>query len=192
MNEATAQLDPADHLFFLDEACSEVNKPVTKRWWPIGQRPTAGVEAHATKIQVIGAIDATSATGIFATKSQPSTAASIITFLRELDTRYPAGRLLVVLDNARIHHAKMVQAWCQREGHRFDLIFLPPYSPDLNPIEVFWRGLKHAVFANQYYATRADALQAVQAYLEQFKCPGDPLKLLLNLSTWFREERFSA
>lgn len=46
---------------------------------------------------------------------------------------YPASRSVLVLDNCRIHHVEGVQEKCDEHGVR--LIYLPPYSPDLNPIE---------------------------------------------------------
>jgi transposase len=48
----------------------------------------------------------------------------------------------VFLDNARYHHAKLVQQWLARPGCRIKLHFIPSYCPHLNPIERLW-GLMH-------------------------------------------------
>jgi transposase len=45
----------------------------------------------------------------------------------------------VFLDNARYHHAKLVQEWLARPGCRIKLHFIPPYCPHLNPIERLFR-----------------------------------------------------
>ena len=58
----------------------------------------------------------------------------------------PTGSLLV-LDNAAFHKAASTQAMVQSAGHR--LLFLPPYSPHLNPIEKCWANLKRQ---RQYHA----------------------------------------
>ncbi|MGX1902775.1 transposase [Thermolongibacillus altinsuensis] len=50
-------------------------------------------------------------------------------FLRILKSHYPDKLIVLVLDNARIHHAKMVKEFLRQEGESFHLIFLPPYSP---------------------------------------------------------------
>jgi len=60
----------------------------------------------------------------------------------ELLPRLPQGSVLV-LDNARIHHRASLQMALEAAGHT--LLFLPPYSPDLNPIELLWSWLKHIV-----------------------------------------------
>jgi transposase len=46
---------------------------------------------------------------------------------------YPARHSVLILDNCRIHHVEGVEERCEERGIR--LVYLPPYSPDLNPIE---------------------------------------------------------
>ena len=48
--------------------------------------------------------------------------------------------ILVVLDNASFHRASSAEALARERG--VELLWLPPYSPDLNPIEHFWARLK--------------------------------------------------
>jgi transposase len=66
---------------------------------------------------------------------------------------YPAKKLIhVFLDNARYHHAALVQAWLDQPGCRIRLHFIPAYCPHLNPIERLW-GLMHKnVTHNRCYA----------------------------------------
>lgn len=47
---------------------------------------------------------------------------------------------VVIMDNARFHHAAVIRELIEAAGCR--LLFLPPYSPDLNKIEKFWARLK--------------------------------------------------
>jgi len=47
---------------------------------------------------------------------------------------------VVVMDNAAFHRKKQLGSIAEKYGHR--IVFLPPYSPDLNPIENFWAWLK--------------------------------------------------
>lgn len=64
-------------------------------------------------------------------------------------------RLNIVLDNYRVHRTKLVEKLA--EILNINLIFLPPYSPDLNPIEDVWRKIKNSI-SNKYFKT-ADKLQ---------------------------------
>lgn len=63
----------------------------------------------------------------------------MIDFLELVRTQNPKRPLCIVLDNA-IHHAKSVKAIAEELDIHF--IYLPPYSPDLNPIEFGWKDLK--------------------------------------------------
>lgn len=48
---------------------------------------------------------------------------------------------VIVMDNASFHKGKDIQKMLESAGHR--LLYLPPYSPDLNPIEQKWAQAKH-------------------------------------------------
>ena len=61
-------------------------------------------------------------------------------FLRKLlRHRQPGQRLVVVLDKTRYHHARVLAPFLKASRHVLRLLFLPPYSPDLNPIERVWK-----------------------------------------------------
>lgn len=66
----------------------------------------------------------------------------MIDFLEVIRKENPERHLCIVLDNARIHHAKAVKARAEELNIHF--IYLPPYSPDSNPIEFGWKDLKRA------------------------------------------------
>lgn len=67
----------------------------------------------------------------------------VCAFLGRIRAENPGKRLVIILDNFRSHHAR-VTGVCARE-HRIDLVFLPPYAPDLNPIEYIWKSIKRIV-----------------------------------------------
>ncbi len=70
-------------------------------------------------------------------------AMSTIALLMAIEALYPALRLIhVFLDQAKYHHAKLVQEWLAQPGRRIELHFIPTYCPHLNPIERLW-GLMH-------------------------------------------------
>jgi transposase len=50
------------------------------------------------------------------------------------------------MDNASFHHSDRVEQMCLEDGVK--LVYLPPYSPDLNPIEEFFAGLKAFIRRN--------------------------------------------
>lgn len=77
-------------------------------------------------------------------------------FLAKTVEIFPGDRILMVVDGAGWHRAKKLKI-----PDTIRLIFLPPYCPDLNPVERFWAELRRKYFANLYFAT----LKAVEVQL---------------------------
>ena len=93
-------------------------------------------------------------------------AESTIALLMAIMIMYPAKRIIhVFLDNAKYHHALMVQQWLAQPGCRIRLHFIPTYCPHLDPIERLW-GLMHKnVTHNRCYAKYNDFCNAVLGFL---------------------------
>ena len=64
-------------------------------------------------------------------------------FLQSIRKMNPDVDLVIILDNFRSHHAIKTQEYA--EENRTDLVFLPLYSPDLNPIEFIWKSTKRII-----------------------------------------------
>jgi len=62
-----------------------------------------------------------------------------------LDKAKSENKILLVLDNARYHHAKKLKDYIESIKDRLELFFLPPYSPEINPIEMLWKKTRRAV-----------------------------------------------
>jgi len=95
-------------------------------------------------------------------------AISTIMLMRAIEAMYPGKRLIhLFLDNARYHHAKLVQAWLARSGCRIKLHFVPAYCPHLDAIERLW-GLMHKhVTHNRCHETFADFKAAILTFLRE-------------------------
>ena len=93
-------------------------------------------------------------------------AVSTIALLSAIETLFPKKRRIhVFLDNARYHHAEMVQQWLEKPDCRIELHFIPTYCPHLDPIERLW-GLMHKhVTHNRCYAKFNDFCSAVLTFL---------------------------
>lgn len=79
-----------------------------------------------------------------------------IWFLRQLHKASPDKKLIIILDNGSIHKSRKVQAFVKKQGW-VELFFLPPYSPEYNPIERFWLWLKQNVYGCKSF-TKMEAL----------------------------------
>jgi transposase len=95
-------------------------------------------------------------------------AASTIALLTAIMIMFPLKKWIhVFLDNAKYHHAQMVQEWLARPGCRIKLHFIPTYCPHLDPIERLW-GLMHKhITHNRCYAKFNDFCNAVLGFLRE-------------------------
>ena len=66
-----------------------------------------------------------------------------------LNTFCDAPKIIMVLDNVRYHHAKLLNKFLQ-VNNRLELIYLPAYSPDLNPIERAWWFMRKSITHNRF------------------------------------------
>lgn len=68
---------------------------------------------------------------------------SVCEFLREIREKNPIGTIVLILDNFRSHIAEATKQYAKSLG--IILVFLPPYSPNLNPIEQIWRCIRRKI-----------------------------------------------
>jgi putative transposase len=62
-------------------------------------------------------------------------------------------KVFMILDNVRYHHAKLLKSFLDKNKGRIELIFLPPYSPDLNPMERIWWYMRKKITHNRFIHT---------------------------------------
>ena len=152
---------------FLDE--SGVTTEMTRRygWAPRSERVSEAVPAgHWRTLTVLAAL---TTTGVLASMSieSPTDGDVFLAFVEQvLAPRLEPGHV-VVLDNLSAHKVAGVRQLIEDRGAQ--LLYLPPYSPDFNPIEMAWSKLKQrlrgvkARALEQLEPALADALSAITA-----------------------------
>ena len=99
--------------------------------------------------------------------------------MTEIKHRYfDATCICIILDNARYQRSYLVQQKAKDLG--IDLIYLPPYSPNLNLIERLWRYFKKKVMKNKYYPDYTSFENAVDTFFATFNKRADDMKALLS------------
>ena len=133
-------------------------KPVQRRVWaPTGQRPTAIVQHRFAWRYVVGFVHPASGRTFFhlaTSVSIPLFEAELSAFARAAGAS-PHKQIVLVLDRAGWHTSVRLQV-----PEHVHLLFLPPYSPELQPAEHLWP-LTNSVLINQHFAT-IDELEEVQ------------------------------
>jgi transposase len=101
------------------------------------------------------------------------------TFLSRLIRRKRRGKkMIVVVDNARWHHAKALQPWLRQHRGALRLDFLPPYSPELNHIERVWKLTRRICTHNQYFDVLDSLIMVVENQFLKWAKPNETLHRL--------------
>jgi transposase len=132
-------------IFFLDEAGVRSDHRTGTTWAPVGVTPQVKATGKRSSINMISVVPL-KGTLRFSVFTGRFTAAVFIAFLARLLRDVP-GPIVIVTDNHPVHHARAVKAWIEKVNTaspgRLRLVFLPPYAPQLNPVEWVWKNVKH-------------------------------------------------
>lgn len=164
-------MKPGDVLLFADECSVQQAPTCVKTWAPKGKTPVVKSPGGRKRQQVIGALNPETGAVVSALANNLKTPA-FKAFLKGTIRHYKdRGKIFLVLDNAKTHHAKAIQRFLELVSHKLELIFLPPYSPELNPIEQFWKFMRQQVTHNRYYEDFNDLVSEIGEFLVRHKNP---------------------
>lgn len=138
---------------------------IQKTWFLKGKQRVIPTYGKHEGVKLLGVLNYETGQ-IFSIEEEKYDAEVFLGFLKRVITVYPTGRIAMVLDNARIHHAKILEPFLQENKDRLQLVFLPPYSPKLNLIEGLWGWLKAEVINNVFYSSVSKIRNAVKAFID--------------------------
>ena len=121
-------------------------------------------------------------TGIVIThKADRGNTKTFFNFLIIVARAYPDQKITMVLDNVRYHHAKRLKPILEKYNQRIELLYLPAYSPDLNPVERIWWYMRKKITHNRYLEKMEDSIKCFDQLMEGFKIENEIGKNLSRL-----------
>lgn len=93
---------------------------------------------------------------------------------------YPTGRIVLVMDNVSYHKSAAVLAALSLFEHRLLVIWLPPYCPELNLIERYWKHLKDLACVNKLHNSLDELVASAEHILSQQNDPASSLRLTFS------------
>lgn len=156
---------PGDEtICFMDGVHPTHNTQLAYGWIRKGFRKEICANSGRLRLNLSGAIDLISKK-LHIQEDETLNADSTISFLKKIEVAYPnKNRIHLFSDNARYYKNKAVKN--HLEHSKIILHFLPPYSPNLNPIERLWKWMKEQVMYNTYYEYFEDFKLAIIGFLE--------------------------
>ncbi len=112
-------------------------------------------------IKAFGAIDITDHRLTYHVTEGHLNSDSFMDFLRILLRKYTGKKIILILDNAQYHKSAQMHKSLETYKEQIELIFLPAYSPDYNPIEQLWKVMKSQYIYNMGITNRCDLKKRV-------------------------------
>jgi putative transposase len=133
-----------------------------------GQRKTIPGAGPSEHLHVFGAYDWATGFVTYTTAKRKNTD-SFVAFLEHVLSEYAHQKRVLVMDNASYHRSAAAHAALSLYAERLLVVWLPKYSPYLNPIERFWLHLKNFVVANRLHRSLDDLHLSLQHFMDNFR-----------------------
>jgi transposase len=176
-----AQRSDKEVLLYADPMHQVHNVENGYAWQEIGKAGTKEISSNTgrRRLNILGAINPITFEPTILLEEENCNADSIVRLMEAIKKQYmEAQTICLILDNARYQKGKTAQSKAQELG--IDLVYLPPYSPNLNLIERLWKFFKKKVMKNKYYEDFPTFRKAVELFFQNFSQYKDQMKILLN------------
>lgn len=143
------KLPPTETICFIDGVHPTHNVQPAYGWIKKGESKLIPANTGRSRLNLTGAVDILSHR-VHIREDTTLNASATIAFFKQLEEAYPMmSKVHVFCDNAPYYRNKEVTEYLKTS--KVQLHFLPPYSPNLNPIERLWKWMKESVVYNTYY-----------------------------------------
>lgn len=165
-------------IFWADET-GVCNEPQHGRGYaPKGKTPVLEHSTKRYRINMISALDNRGKVRFMLYK-ESMTARVLLRFFKRL-IKDVKRKVFVILDNLRVHHAKLVRQWAARHCDAIELYYLPAYSPDLNPDEYLNGDLKSRLRNSTPARNEKELLSTVRSHMRILQKNPDRVRRYFN------------
>jgi transposase len=151
--------DSSAEILFFDEARFGTHSKLGHGWYPKGSRTAVKVKLGYKNFYAYGAANPWTGRHFSLLLPKVNTDCMNI-FIQELIKDFGDKKIILVLDGAGWHKSKDLLI-----PDNITLVFLPPYSPELNPIERLWLHIKHHTIRNRVYNALSDLEDTVCEFI---------------------------
>ena len=167
-----------DPVYHMDGVHPQHNSVAAYGWIKKGEVKELRSNTGRKRLNINGAINIEEMNPVVG-YSKTINAQSTIALLKKIESNHPDARsIYTICDNARYYRSKKVKEFLGKS--KIEIIFLPPYSPNLNLIERLWKYFRKIVLYNKYYETFDEFKKACKSFFRRSKRYKDDLSSLLT------------
>lgn len=177
--------DPKVDLWSEDEVHFQQHGSRCRMWIPPEVKdPILFHEPTRKSVGYFGAVRLRDGKFVRRKEKEKFNAETFLEFMKQLKKiSSKAGRkVVVILDNARYHHAKLHKEWRELNAGKFGLSFLPAYSPELNPIERVWKLTRRKRVHNRHFEKLEYLIDEVEKQFDEWSKPNQTLRRLCAIT----------
>lgn len=161
-NKLMRHLSEDKVVYFMDSVHPQHQAKASYGWIIRGERKTIATNSGQKRMHITGAICLDNMNVIYQ-ENERINSDSVVGFLKKLEeANAKQDKIYLICDNAGYHKDKKVKEFLERS--KIKLIFLPAYSPNLNPIERLWKVMHENVTYNKYYLKFTDFTEAIRNF----------------------------
>ena len=154
-------LESKDYLYFIDAVHPEYQSQAVSGWIKKGECKTLQTTGKQKRLHFVGALSLKNM-NVVIREYETIDADAMIHFFKELEQESKAANIHVILDNARAHRNHKLDEYLKTS--RIQVHYLPPYSPNLNPIERLWKVFRETTLYNRFFPTCWEFFEAVRSF----------------------------
>lgn len=167
-----------DKIYFLDSSHPQHNNMPFYGWIYKGEVKTIKANTGRERLNLNGALNLESLE-ITVLEEKTVNSEAMMRLLTTLEQNQPQGEIYCIVDNARYNHSRLIKTFLE-DHQRVKLIYLPPYSPNLNIIERLWFFFKKKQLSNHYYPTFKEFKSSALNFFQNLHPYQAELKTLLT------------
>jgi transposase len=171
--------DEGCEIYWGDETAIQNTSNYIKGYSPIGHTPVLEVQARKMKLNMLSAVSNRGKLR-FTIIDKSVDAKILIDFMKRI-VKDSGRKVLLILDNLRVHHAKIVMAWLVEHKDEIEVFYLPPYAPEYNPDEYLNSDLKRDMGKRPMPKTEKDLSKGARSFLKRRQL--QPEKVMAYFST---------
>lgn len=164
--ERRAKSDNAE-IAWGDESGLRSDAQVGRGYAPVGETPEIQLDTQKARVNYVASIS-NQGTVRFMLYTQKLTAQVFITFLERLIVKRER-KLMWIVDRHPVHRAEVVKQWLAQHHEDLELLYLPPYSPQLNPVEYLNCDVKQGVHSKPPTRNQTQLKQRVLSHLRKLQ-----------------------
>lgn len=168
-------------ILYEDECSLSNTATLSYNWNEKGKQPLVKQKQNRRERQTLfGCVEPV--TGIvIAKRSDKGNARTFKKFLIKVMHEFTNKKVIMILDNVRYHHANMLKPFLEKNHDKIEFLFLPPYSPDLNPMERIWWFMRKKITHNRFINTLKERVSWFWRMFSKFSIENDTCKNLCRL-----------